>query len=534
MLKTLHIRNLAIIEELTVEFQNGLNIITGETGAGKSILVNALNYLIGERFSKDMIRTNERNGVIEGEFVNSGKTTTIRRVFNQTGASKCFIDEAPVSLDLLKEKSEILIDMHGQHDHQRLLNPANHLEVLDAYGNYQKDLQTVASLYKNINELLSKIQKFKTENKRLKEKRELNEFQLKELSLISLEFGLDDELEKEYRFLTEVTTIREKLKETHHILEDNSISSAIRSLSDISHHKEEFKELESRLDKAQIELSDISNELEHLQSSIFVDEEHFAEISEKIEHIEMLKRKYGGSLKAVLDYKTNLEEQIELSDTSTSSISKFEKELSEIQNRYYKICKTITGKRKNTSSLLEQKITKILQKMDMPNTKFKIELQRLNDSEISQTGLEKCEFFISTNIGEKLRPLVKVASGGELSRIMLAVKMELKNKDVVDTMIFDEIDSGISGSTAEKIGNIIENLGEVHQILCITHLPQIAGKGEVHFKVRKEQDNKRTRSIIQKLDKDSRINEIAFLISGVEISESSRIQAKQLLGATNG
>ena len=468
--------------------------------------------------------------MIEGVFQNDSIPTTIRRVFNQSGASKCFIDEEPVSLELLKEKSENLVDMHGQHDHQRLLNPLNHLKVLDSYGNYRIDLQEIASLFKNINDLSFEIKKLKSENERLKEKRELNEFQLKELSLIQLEIGLDDELEKEYRFLTEATEIKEKLQEANQLLNDNLISSAMNIVSDISHHKQEYQDLESRLDKTQIELSDIRDEIENCNNSISINNERLSEVSEKLEHIEMLKRKYGGSLKAVLDYRTQLQEEIELSDTSSINISKIETELSETQNQYFRICDEISDKRKKTAIILEQKITEVLQKMDMPNIQFKIDLLRIDNSEISLTGLDKCEFFISTNIGEKLRPLVKVASGGELSRIMLAIKMELKNKDVVDTMIFDEIDSGISGSTAEKVGNIIEKLGNIHQILCITHLPQIAGKGKVHFKVKKEQDDNRTRSIIHQLDVESRVEEIAFLISGAKISESSKVQAKQLLG----
>jgi len=527
MIKSLYIKNLAIIDELNVHFENGLNIITGETGSGKSILVNAIAYLLGGRFSKDHMRTDSQKTIIEANFQGDDSTCTIRRVISANGNSRIFVDDEPIKLNKLPQITNKFIDMHGQHEHQQLLLPAHHLSYVDQFGDYENIIEDVLSQYLSLKACKSELLALKNIQASVDEKRELYVFQLEELDKYELEADLDSKLSSEYETLTRASEIIEHLDNIDYAL-DKSES----SIAKISHVSNVLGSIESRLESSMLELSDLAQEVKLIQSNISVNPNRLIEIEEKLSHIEMLKRKFGGSILNVIDYRDKLLITLLEEQKSNKRIPELEIECVKILSQLNSTSIKLSNARQKTAVNLSNIITGHVREMDMPSTQFNIKLWP--SDRMSETGNDECEFFIKTNLGEESRPLAKIASGGEISRIMLAIKLALQKSDKVDTLIFDEIDSGISGATAEKVGDKINALGNTHQIICISHLSQIAGKGKTHFKVQKNEGSGRTQTSIKKLNKADRVNEIASLISGHEITETSLQQAAYLLEGTHG
>ena len=538
MIKSLYIKNLAIIDELNVHFENGLNIITGETGSGKSILVNAIAYLLGGRFSKDHMRTDSQKTIIEANFQGDNSTCTIRRVISANGNSRIFVDDEPIKLNELPQITNKFIDMHGQHEHQQLLLPAHHLSYVDQFGDYDNIIEDVLSQYLSLKVCKSELLELKNIQASLDEKRELYIFQLEELDKYELEANLDSKLSSEYESLTRASEIIEHLDNIDYSLDksESSIVSQVSglksSIAKISHVNKVLASIESRLESAMLELSDLAQEVKLIQSNISLNPNRLIEIEEKLSHIEMLKRKFGGSILNVIDYRDKLVITLLEEQKSNKRIPELEIECVKILSQLNSTSIKLSNARQKTAVNLSNIITGHVREMDMPSTQFNIKLWP--SDRMSETGNDECEFFIKTNLGEESRPLAKIASGGEISRIMLAIKLALQKSDKVDTLIFDEIDSGISGATAEKVGDKINALGNTHQIICISHLSQIAGKGKTHFKVQKNEGSGRTQTSIKKLNKADRVNEIASLISGHEITETSLQQAAYLLEGTDG
>ena len=538
MIKSLYIKNLAIIDELNVHFENGLNIITGETGSGKSILVNAIAYLLGGRFSKDHMRTDSQKTIIEGNFQGDNSTFTIRRVISANGNSRIFVDDEPIKLNELPQITNKFIDMHGQHEHQQLLLPAHHLNYVDQFGDYDNIIEDVLSQYLSLKACKSKLLALKNIQASVDEKRELYVFQLEELDKYELEADLDSKLSSEYETLTRASEIIEHLDNIDYALDksESSIVSQVSglksSIAKISHVNNVLESIESRLESSMLELSDLAQEVKLIQGNISVNSNRLIEIEEKLSHIEMLKRKFGGSILNVIDYRDKLLITLLEEQKSNKRIPELEIEHVKILAQLNSTSIKLSNARHKTAINLSNIITGHVREMDMPSTQFNIKLWP--SDRMSETGNDECEFFIKTNLGEESRPLAKIASGGEISRIMLAIKLALQKSDKVDTLIFDEIDSGISGATAEKVGDKINALGNTHQIICISHLSQIAGKGNTHFKVEKNEGSGRTQTSIKKLNKADRVNEIASLISGHEITETSLQQAAYLLEGTHG
>jgi DNA repair protein RecN (Recombination protein N) len=538
MIKSLYIKNLAIIDELNVHFENGLNIITGETGSGKSILVNAIAYLLGGRFSKDHMRTDSQKTIIEANFQGDNSTCTIRRVISANGNSRIFVDDEPIKLNELPQITNKFIDMHGQHEHQQLLLPAHHLSYVDQFGDYDNIIEDVLSQYLSLKACKSELLELKKIQASLDEKRELYVFQLEELDKYELEADLDSKLSSEYESLTRASEIIEHLDNIDYSLDksESSIVSQVSglksSIAKISHVNKVLASIESRLESAMLELSDLAQEVKLIQSNISLNPNRLIEIEEKLSHIEMLKRKFGGSILNVIDYRDKLVITLLEEQKSNKRIPELEIECVKILSQLNSTSIKLSNARQKTAVNLSNIITGHVREMDMPSTQFNIKLWP--SDRMSETGNDECEFFIKTNLGEESRPLAKIASGGEISRIMLAIKLALQKSDKVDTLIFDEIDSGISGATAEKVGDKINALGNTHQIICISHLSQIAGKGKTHFKVQKNEGSGRTRTSIKKLNKADRVNEIASLISGHEITETSLQQAAYLLEGAHG
>jgi DNA repair protein RecN (Recombination protein N) len=538
VIKSLYIKNLAIIDELEVHFEKGLNIITGETGSGKSILVNAIAYLLGGRFSKDHMRTDSKKTIIEGKFQTNTINCTIRRVISANGNSRIFVDDEPIKLNELPQITNKFIDMHGQHEHQQLLLPSNHLSYVDQFGDYDHILKDVSTQFSNLQTYKSELSALKKIQTSLDEKKELYTFQLEELDKYKLESDLDLKLSSEYETLTRASEIIQHLENIDYSLDksESSIVSQVSglksSIAKISHVSEVLESIENRLESAMLELSDLAQEVKSIQGNISVNPNQLIEVEEKLSHIEMLKRKFGGSMLNVIDYRDKLVNSLLKEQKSNKRIPELELECKKLIVELSSASTKLSNARQKTTIKLSNIITEHVREMDMPSTQFNIKLWR--SDKMSEMGNDECEFFIQTNLGEESRPLAKIASGGEISRIMLAIKLALQKRDKVDTLIFDEIDSGISGATAERVGDKINALGDTHQIICISHLSQIAGKGNTHFKVEKNEGSGRTQTSINKLNKADRVKEIASLISGHEITETSLKQAAYLLEGAHG
>ena len=538
MINSLYIKNLAIINELEVKFENGLNIITGETGSGKSIIVNAISYLLGGRFLKDHMRTNSKTTVIEGQFTVSNQNHIIRRVINSNGKSRIFIDDEPVKLLDLVSFSKRLVDMHGQHDHQQLLNPANHLTYLDRFGDYDSLIDKVSKEYHDLEKIKAEINTLVLYQKDLDEQKELLNFQLEEIQKYELYQNIDSKISSEYETLSRSSEIISILNDMNTLLEfsDNSVITLINglksSISKISNVNESLSSIESRLESSSIELSDLSQEIDSIKNNININPQKLKELDEKLSHIEMLKRKYGGTVLNVINYKNELIEKLDEQKNVSSKIPKLKQKSRKLIESLTDSVSLLTNNRKKAIKRLSSNITEHIHEMDMQSSEFYINLNDLK--KITEYGKDECEFFIKTNMGETPKPLVKIASGGEISRIMLAIKLAFQKRDRVDTLIFDEIDNGISGSTAQRVGEKINELSNTYQVICISHLPQIAAKGNTHLKVIKNVDRGRTYVDIQKLNYHHRVKEIASLISGYEISKASIKQAENILEGLNG
>jgi len=534
MLSSLYIKNLAIIDELNVSFNKGLNIITGETGAGKSLIIKAIQLLMGKKFSPEILRTGSNTLVIEGVFKTENDKTVIRRLYRENKESKSFINDKPVTQKKLLKTTCLLADLHGQHDHQNLLNSNTHLNYLDSYGDYNSELKRVGITFRCLRDYELLLDGLLLRKHDIQEKNELHEFQLIELTEHPISIEFENDLNTKYKRLSMASEIKESLLTVSSILE-NGDAAIIKSLNKIMNVLEKVSEfdnsilnIQKRAESNRIDLEDLVLEIQNVKDSIIVYPGELGKVNEIIAHIEMLKRKYGGSIDSAIEYRDNLLQAKIESGGFTDEINKLEEEIATLKNELLNYSIIISKNRKNTAAKLEEAIKNNLKHLNMSNTQFKIQL--ISDSEnIMETGMDRCEFFISTNIGEDVRPVAKIASGGEISRIMLAIKMALQSKDMVDTLIFDEIDAGISGATAERVGGAFEKLAESHQILCITHLSQIAGKGNTHYKVCKNIKDKRIVVDINKLSKPDRIGEIATLISGIKVTDSSRKQAEELL-----
>ena len=536
MLSSLYIKNLAIIDDLNISFNEGLNIITGETGAGKSLIIKAIQLLMGRKFSPEILRTGSDILVVEGNFNEHNNNTIIRRIYRQNRQSKSFINDEPVTQKELLKTTRLLADLHGQHDHQNLLDSNTHLHYLDSYGSYDSILIRVKNIFHHVESCENKLHKLLLMQQKLREKSELYKFQLNELTQYPLSINFEKEIVKQYNRLSMASEIQSSLSTVGILLEEgdyaviNSLNKIRNELEKVSEFDESILSIQKRAGENRIELEDMVLDIQRIKENISVRPDELEKVNDIIAHIEMLKRKHGGSIESAIEYRDSIIQAELESGGCKAEINNLENELQHLKKELLENSTKISQYREATVIKLEKTIKNNLKHLNMADTIFKINL--ISDPEnIIETGMDSCEFFISTNIGEELRPVAKIASGGEISRIMLAIKMALQSKDIVDTLIFDEIDSGISGATAERIGETFEKLAESHQILCITHLSQIAGKGDTHFKVSKNIKGERIFVNVNKLTKTDRIGEIATLISGRKITESSRKQAEELLQA---
>lgn len=548
MLQNLHVKNLALIDETEVDFSEGLNILSGETGAGKSIIIGSINIALGEKVQKEMLRDGEQNALVELIFtVTSEKQKAMlaeldvfpeddtvilsRKIVGGRGTAKVNGESVPASK--MKEIAAVLIDIHGQHEHQSLLSKKKHLEILDDYA--KEELaplkEAVAKDYRIYRQLETELKNADVdEEERLREV-SLLEYEIKELEEADLKEGEDEELEADYRKFVNGKKIMEALSGAYQCTGGEEQASeltgrALRELGSVSSYDEKIENLEQQLLEIDNLLNDFNREIAAYMEDTEFDEETFYQIEKRLDEVNHLKSKYGSSIAAVLEAFEQKQKRLEqLQDydnylnTLKDKVKKAEQALSASSEKVSKV-------RQKYAKTLVKAVTEALKDLNFLDVIFEMKFERL--AGFTANGFDDAEFLISTNPGEPVKPLGKVASGGELSRIMLAIKTVLADQDAVETLIFDEIDSGISGRTAQMVSEKMNVLGRSHQIICITHLPQIAAMADAHYLIEKSVRNKNTVSTIRQLEGEEIIEELSRMLGGVEITDTVRESAREM------
>ena len=550
MLLNLHVKNLALIKEVDVDFTNGLVVLTGETGAGKSLILGSVNIALGKKVEKDIIRKGAEYALVELTFFIDSRLkekleqydvypedeniiVVSRKITHGRSVSK--INGETVSLTTLKNVMDLLIDIHGQHDHQSLLYKNTHLQILDKYaGEEVKELKnTISDKYSQYVEIKKELDKFDMdETKRLREC-EFAEFEINEIEAANLSLGEDDEVENEFKKLSGSEKIMSSLSDAYQIMGYEGNQGVCECISRVGYDLSEISDIDSKLSDLQKQIYDIDDMCKGLAREIsdYIDEVNYepqrvAEVEERLNLINHLKLKYGQSIEKILAYKG--EKQAYLDSLNNYNLmreetkTKLDKEMSEL----IVLCDKLSSLRKKYAIKLEKTVVKALEDLNFLSVKFKINVSKKEN--VSANGQDEVEFLISTNPGEEVKSLAKVASGGELSRIMLAIKSILAGEDEIDTMIFDEIDTGISGKTAQMVADKLMGISKEHQVICISHLAQIAAMADSHYLIEKNTDDESTETNIYRLLREDSIKELVRISSGGEITETAIKHATEM------
>ena len=551
MLVSLHVKNLALIQETEVNFEKGLNILSGETGAGKSIIIGSINLALGARADKDMIRRGSEYALVELIFqikdkavLETAKSLEIpveedgviiiqRKIY--PSRSVCKIGGETVSARQLKELSELLIDIHGQHEHQSLLYKKNHLEILDSFAGEElsKVKSKIKDVYGQYTTLKKELLEFSVDDSAKAKELSLAEYELNEIDEANLVVGEDDELETQYRRMSNSRQIVEGASKAHYLTGNGDesaadlIGRAVRELRTVEGYDEQAKGLAEELDNIDSLLSDFNRNIAEYLSDMEFDGEVFAQTEERLNQLNHLKLKYGGTIAAVLEYKDDLEKKIEKLKNADAYKLELQQKLQSTKEQLEVLCSKANKIREKEAKRLSDDMVKALTDLNFLDVRFEIQVR--NKEEFAANGSDDVEFMISTNPGEPMKSLGSVASGGELSRIMLAIKTVLASRDRIPTMIFDEIDTGISGKTAWKVSEKLGQLSKSHQVICITHLPQIAAMADQHYKIAKQAVNNQTVTEIRQLDNNESVDELARMLGGEEITDTVRENAKELI-----
>ena len=551
MLRELRLNNLAIIKNLDLEFNDKFIALTGETGAGKSIILNGISLLIGERSHADMIRNGAQGLFAEGVFeLNENQKKRldelgfeieddeliITRYFDRNAKSKITVNGSRMTLSRLKELMVNIIDLVGQHEHQFLLNSDYHLHLLDRFLDDEGKM-----LSKKIRESVNKIKKLnlqigniEEEKSKIAEKKDILEFQLNEINSLELKENEDNELEEEYKILFNAGKISEKLEETSQFLKEGEFSiltalgRAKRNLEQLSDLSESYSELYDKIESVLYEVEEISYSVDNFVGDVEIDDKKLEKIVERIDNINKLKLKYGSTITEILEYRDKIEKDLSLVNFESEELENLKKEKSELVGQYFQDSERLSEIREKIAENLQNTVDVQLDDLNMENAKFKVEITKTQ--EITIYGMDNAEFMIAANVGETFKPLAKIASGGEISRIMLALKTVFSAVDNISVLIFDEIDTGISGETVRRVAEKLRELSKNTQIICVTHSPQIAGKAQQQFFIKKEIENNFTETKVHELNTEERIREIARIISGDNITETSINHAKEIMG----
>lgn len=549
MLHSIYIQNYALISELEIDFNKGLNIITGETGAGKSIVLGALSLILGQRADTSVLKDKTRKCYVEAKFqielykiksffelndLDYENLTTIRREITDKGKSRAFINDTPVNLSVLKDLSKNLIDIHSQHESLLLGDDHFQLSLVDSFANHQDLLENYQNKFEEYNILSTEYRKLVKNADNAKSDLDYFQFQFDQLEALKVLEGEQEELETELEKLNHSEEIKVNLSNCHHILsnEETSIISNLKqaknSIETISKYIKEGSDLVQRIGSVYIELQDINNEVELLDERIEHDPARIEFIRERLDNIYSLEQKHKVSRdKDLIEIKDELQQKIDKINSYDFETEKIKNELTALYNILLKLVVKISENRKNVIPKIEKQVISILQQLGIPNANFKV--KQIPTEDFLSTGKETISFMFSANKNIALEELSKVASGGEISRLMISIKSLLVETTTLPTIIFDEIDTGTSGEIAHKMGDIIKEMSEKMQVINITHLPQIASKGDYHYVVYKKDNNESTNTYIKLLSKEERINEIAKMLSGESLSEAAIQNAKVLL-----
>ena len=565
MLQSLTIKNYALLRDVTVHFGPGLNILTGETGAGKSILVGALGMILGGRTPPETVGKYGDRTVVEGEFYpgNSDRFLSVaaklkfnlegpllvRREIRCNGQGRCFINDSPVTLTVLREIGVVLVDLHGQHEHQSLLSPASHLEYLDGSGDYQGLRRRVRELFYQVQTKKSDLNNLEEKGRLAREKRELQEFQLQEIKGVNPQPDEEGELERE-RILLENS---ERLSDLTHELVDglyegedalyDRLVRMERPFEELKNIDGQFEDSRNEIQNVKISLQEVARFVQNYRERIEFDPQRLEDVRERLGAFARLKKKYGGSIDGVLRHRDYLRDQLALVENLDDELSKLQAELEDLRQELSEKGGELSGKREQAAAQFDRALIQNLGELGIKRGKFKVSITHTESPDglvswdgkrvqAKETGIDAVEFLISTNVGEEPKPLARVASGGEISRIMLAFKSILAGKDAIDTLIFDEIDIGISGRIAHIVGQKLKALAQHHQIICITHLPQIASLADRHFAVEKRVVKGRSETQVKELTFEDRVLEVGKLIGGERVTPTNLQSAREMLEDT--
>ena len=547
MLQNLHVKNLALIDETEVEFGPGLNILSGETGAGKSIIIGSINLALGEKVQKEMLRDNGEAALVELIFfVEDADTIEDIRALDiemeddtvilsrkiTGGRAIGRINGEAVSASKMKAVASLLIDIHGQHEHQSLLSKKKHLEILDTFAKEAlgDKKEKLTQCYQEYRKLKDELEHANLDGEERARELSFLEYEVKEIEEAQLTVGEDEELEAVFRKYSNGKKIMDAVGAANAATSEDDesaserIGRALRELSSVSGYDERVKEMEEQLTEIDNLLSDFNHELASYLSDEEFDEETFYETEKRLDLINHLKSKYGNTIADIIKYGEEKEERINVLNDYDAYLAGLQKNVSEKEKQLEQLSKKVSDIRKKESKKLTESIKNALLDLNFLDVQFTMEFA---ETDYTANGIDDAQFLISTNPGEPVKPLGKVASGGELSRIMLAIKTVMAS-DKIGTLIFDEIDSGISGRTAQMVSEKMNVLGRNHQIICITHLPQIAAMADEHFEIAKKTDHQVTRTQIRLLDEDASVEEIARILGGAQITEHTMESAKEM------
>ncbi|WP_277218210.1 DNA repair protein RecN [Peptoniphilus vaginalis] len=552
MLLELNIENFAIIENMKIEFEPGLNVLTGETGSGKSIIIDSLGLVLGQRANKDIIKKGKDRAFIEAVFssydeetkdllleygIESGDLVVVSKKIREKGPTITRVNNRTVTSQILSKISSRLIDIFAQHESISLMDNKNQLRLIDGFSGKDQGqlLGNLKELVNEINYLKNEYHEKSTMEQNKDREIDLLEYQIKEIEDAGLSDYDDEELYDDFNVLNNMTDTLIKLSEAKSLINEGYETTSLEDILDrvianvveVTRYNKDLKEVEENLEDIRFRISDIAKDLDRYVNSSEIDEERLQFLKERIDLVNNLKLKYGNNVKAINSFYEEISGRLKFLQNFEDNLNKLLKKIEEKETEALVLAEKISQNRKKTSEILEKKVEEEINKLNIKDAKFKIEIK---EKDLSFDGIDKIEFLIAPNLGQDLMPMARVASGGEMSRIMLGFKSIIAEKDNIPTLVFDEIDTGISGKTAQIVGNKIKEVSKDRQVIVISHLPQIVALADTHFAIKKDVVNNNTISTIDKLNYDERVNEVARLIGGLNVSEIAIETAKEMIG----
>lgn len=548
MLSQLFIKNIAVIESASIDFENGFNVFTGETGAGKSILIDSIDAVLGGRTSRDLVRNGEGKAIVSAVFTDISKDAEavleelgydiedellISREISAEGKSICKVNMRPATAGVLKQLSSVLIDVHGQHDSAVLQNPELHIGYIDSFGNTGNEISEYRESYKKLRSVEREIKKIINDDSDKTARIDMLKFQIGEIEAAAIEEGEEDELLALSKRIKSAENIMELISETIGALDGNGenegalegLSTAIENCARLAEFFPQYEGLSEKFKEMYYEFEEFANDVKDNADELDFDPALQNRTERRLDQIFRLKRKYGGSVEEMFRYYQKAVSELENIEFSEERLEKLQKEQKELFAETAELAEVLSKKRRKAAEAFETAVAGELSYLNMPNVRFRVNFE---ETEFTDSGKDNLEFYIATNAGDPLKPLTKIASGGELSRIMLSIKNVLADNDNVDTLIFDEVDTGISGSAAQKVGQKLKQVSGGRQIICVTHLAQVAAFADNHILISKSTEGGKTFTSVESLGKEGRINELARIMGGT-MTDALRKSAEELL-----